>query len=217
MKLTNRQLYDYARSEHDDTNGEFWKPAVFVRNYEAARLRWIAKRLPLAESDEQMFRDLEVFMAEPHNFGSTNRVALQALIYPYLGKTAVHGEWNFVCNGRTTPRTLPIPPRRIEVLIPALTDFTEQPEDTDPVYIEEREGEFMYLRILSRNVPSNLTVHYVTEPKPFRLIEEPSGFTQEGYSQQLQIVSLAMFGREITVENYNKAQAEMQKTALVGA
>jgi len=217
MKLTNRQLYDYGRAEHDDSNGEFWKPALFVRNYEAARLKWIGKRLPLAETSEQLFRDLECFMAEPHNFGNTNRVALQALIHPYLGKTAVHGEWSFACNGRTTNRTLPIPPRRIEVLIPALLDYTEQPEDTDPVYIEEKEGDLMFLRILSRNVPSNLTVHYVTEPKPFRLIEEPNGYTQEGYTQQLQILSLAMFGREITVENYNKAQAEMQKSVLAGA
>lgn len=213
MKLTNRELYNYARGKHDDSNNDFWKPAMFVRNYEEARLEYIRLKLPDFERNEAIRRDLAPFVAEPHNFGSTNRIALGALLNPYLAVVTLHGEWGFSCNNRVTKRTLPIPPKPIEKAIVNLLDFTEQPEDTDPWYIEEKQGDLMFLRVLSRNVPDNLTLHYIKQPEPFALISDPNGYTQEDYTQQLEILDIALKKREISAENYNKAQAVASEIA----
>lgn len=207
MKLTNKQLYEYGRKLHSDPNSDYWKPAEFVRNYEHARLEWLKDLAPKIEWDESSRRSAEPFIAQPHNFGTVNRVSLAALINTLVAITMVHGDWKFECNGRVTTRTLAIPPRGMEKLIPALVDFTEQPVDSDPVYIEEREGDYMYLRILSQTVPENLTLHYLKQPKPFDLIGSPDSATEEGYTQQLEILAKALEIRETTSENWTKVQA----------
>ncbi len=207
MKLTNKELYEYGRKQHSDPNSDYWKPAEFVRNYEHARLEWLKDLAPKIETDELARRSAEPFITEPHNFGTTNRVSLAALINTLVAVYMVHGEWKFECNGRVTTRTLAVPPRQIEKAIPGLVDFTEQPVDSDPVYIEEKEGEFMYIRVLAQTVPENLTVHYLKQPKPFDLITNPNGTTDEGYTQQLEILNRALEIRETTSENWAKLQA----------
>lgn len=216
MKLTNIQLYNYGRKKADDSNGTFWKPPTFIQNYHEARLEWIRLKLPDFERNEAVRRDLEPFVVEPHNFGAVNRISLGALLHSYAGLTMIHGEWGFMCDGQITKRTLPIPPKPIEKAIPALLDFAEQPADTDPWYIEEKEGELMYIRVMSQNVPDNLTIHYVRHPKPLDLVNEPDGYTEEGQTQQLEILAIALKKMKVTSENYNSAQAIGQEIAQKG-
>ncbi|MCE7039242.1 hypothetical protein [Dyadobacter sp. CY312] len=216
-KLTNLELYKYAQVKWDKSNSPHETPPDFKRRYEEARLEWMKLKFKDFEVTESVRSDLWPFIREK-DFGSTKivrfkDVAPDRLLY----KTAVHGDYTFACNGKQTTYTLPIVPRTIDNMNAIGQDPWNQPDDTEPMYVEGNDGSGAYLEVHSTTVPQNLTVHYLKAPEPFGLLTDRNGFTEEEETQQYEIIDIAVKKYELSIENYGRFQGmaqEIQTSAI---
>ena len=201
MKLTNIEIYKYAQVLWDKSNSPHEPPLNFKRRYEDARMEWIKLKFKDFEVSELVRSDLWPFIREK-GFGSTkilrfNDVAPDKLLY----KTAVHGDYSFSCNGRTNTYTLPIVARTIDNMNAIGQDPFNQPDDTEPMYIESNNiTDGPHLQIQSTTVPANVVLHYIKYPEPY-LISTQGGFTEEEEMQQYEIIQLAVRSYELSIEN----------------
>lgn len=212
-KKTNLELYEQALIYLDTSNNPDVSAEEFQVLYQNARLRWIKLKYKDFERNEFVRADLRPFIRE-HNFGTSRILNYSALPEKKLYITAVLGVFDFACKGKTTSRTLPIIPKPIDIASALLSDPLQQPNDTDPIYIEQYNGTSTYGQILSTNVPRNVVIQYIKEPNDFSLIDTPNGFTEEEEMQQNEILDIALGRKEIIDEDYQRYQAiqnELQK------
>lgn len=216
-KLSNLELYKYAQVKWDKSNSPHETPANFKRRYEEARLEWMKLKFKDFEVTEAVRSDLWPFIREK-DFGSTkivrfNDVAPDRLLY----KTAVRGDYTFACNGKQNTYTLPIVPRTMDNMNAIGRDPFNQPDDTEPMYVERNDGTGPYLEIQSTTLAQNVTMHYIKAPDPFGLIANPNGFTEEEEMQQYEILDIAIKKYELSIENFGRFQGmtqEIQSSAI---
>ena len=205
-KKSNEQLYDEFLTHADVANNPYRTPYQFQTVYQNSRLKWFKLKYKDFERTEAVRADLRPFIRSKE-FGKGNIIPIAASEIKLEYITAVNGIWTFQCNGKNTERQLPIVPKPIDVANAMVVDPFRQPDDTEPIYIERNEGEGFYLQILSANWPSKVFVHYLKEPEPFNLLDDPGGFTEEEEMQQNEILDMALGRHELITENMNRYQA----------
>ena len=213
-KKTNIELYKHAQVKWDKANQPHQNASDFQKRYQEARLEWMKLKWKDFETTEAARNDLRPFIREK-DFGNV-RVVNFSEIPNKMFITAVHGNFSFSCNGKTTTYTLPIVPRSIDNFNGSTTDPFNQPDDTEPVYIERNIGSGTYIEVQSTTVPQALTVHYIKEPNPFSLVSSPNGTTEEEEAQQYEIVDIAIRKYELSNENYQRFQAMGQEISQSG-
>lgn len=214
MRLTNREIYQYAQELWDKANNPHDTPAAFRRRYEDARLTWLRLKAKDFEVTEMNREDLRPFIRE-QNFASTREVILDESLKIFR-ITALLGDFTFECSGKRTVRTLPIKPRSIDAIGASLTDAWNIPDDTEPAYYERWRNGGNVLEILSTSTPDNVVLHWIKEPDRYNLDTDQGGFTEEGREQQQEIILMAVKGYELQIENYQRFQGTAQQIQSAG-
>lgn len=205
-KKTNLEIYNAAAVKWDKARRPDQSRTDFKLRYEEARLEWLKLKMKDFEVTEFTRMDLLPFLRQK-DFGTTNRVYLRAVLPDIIfARTQLTGVYKFECNGKITPRTLPIIPRRVDSDI--FQDPFNQPIDTDPVYYDSSDATGQYIQILSTSVPEDVTLRYVKHPAVYDLILNPNGYTEEGEAQQNEIIDIAVQMYLQSIRDFETMQAQ---------
>lgn len=212
-KKTNKEIYLAAQVKWDKARRPHQSEPDFKRRYEESRLEWLKLKYKDFEVTEAVRSDLRPFIRN-YTFGATNKVLLSQTTSKFLYATKLTGDYTFECSGKQTVRTLAITPRQID------TDFMldpyNQPDDTEPVYIEENDGDGIYFKILSDSIPTNVVLRYIKAPEIYDLQNSPNGFTEEDEMQQNEIIDLAVEKYLIAIGDFQTMQAQQLELANKG-
>jgi len=208
-KLTNLEIFRYASEKLDKSNSPDIQKLAFVWMYEESRLEWLRLKVKDFEVTELQRSDARAFIRDK-DFGDVRQVN----ITDDLNIAFVLGVWadfDFQCGAQITTYTRPIVPFTVDEGIESLSDPFNQPDDEFPRYIERRNDAGLYFDILSTNTPKGVSVYYVKKPKPYALLTEPNGFTEEDQAQQYDIIDMVVMKYSLSIEDYNKWQATGQE------
>lgn len=204
-RLTNEELYKYAGVKYDKSNSPHVQKKAFVWLYSQARLNWLRFKFKDFEVTNIARSDLRQFIRD-FDFGDVRRVIIpDSLNVEFVA--GVYADFEFFCNGNTNLRTRPIIPFTADGGVESGSDPYWQPNDEFPSYMERNNGQEWYLDILSTNTPKGVAVFFCKKPKPFDLLENPTGFTEEDEKQQYDILDMAVRDYDAIIENYNQYQA----------
>lgn len=214
-KLTNDALYRYAQVKYDKYNTPHFTRRAFQWIYSEARREWLRLKYKDYETVEAIRSDLRPFNRS-FDFSNTRRLDLSTIQPPLEYITAVYADFNFECNGKTTPYTFAVRPFTKDNAAVSMTDPFNQPDDEFPVYLDRNENGISFLEVLSLTVPITATVEYLKSPDDFNLVLNPSGFTEEGETQQYEILDIAVKKVELSIENFAKFQAMREEIQTNG-
>lgn len=214
-RKTNLGIYKAAQEKWDKANSPHLPQFPFSVLYQESRLEWLKLKVKDFEVTELVRVDLLPFLRKKE-FGTAEKLLLSQVGPDRIfHRTKLTGVFTFECNGKQTKRTIDIAPRAVDSDI--ANDPYNQPEDTDPVYYDDNDGDGPYIQVLSTNVPEDVVLRYVKYPEPYKLIEDPEGFTEEEEAQQNEIIDIAVakyLGRSRDFQGMQAQELEIQNRGI---
>ncbi len=176
-----------------------------------ALCEWLKLRYREFETGEKRREDINYKLVKIYDYTSTAKINLETLPNFFL-IASVSGEWDFVCKGETTTRTLAIMPITHDALAINITDPFNVPSNAFPRYTQYNDVTPI-LEIHSDTPPTKGRITYIKTPEriltstPTALCELPDIFMHEVLRHAVRVATGV-------VENFNKhqttAQVEMQ-------
>ena len=213
-RLTNSQVYKYFQGKVDKANAPYIPPAQMALMYTESRLEWLRLKSKDFEVTTLQRSDLRPFIKE-QDFGSVLTVSIpndSEILYTM----GVWANFEFECKGVTRISTRPIRPLTIDEAAEIMMDPFNQPNDEFPAYVERSDNNVPYLDILCSSAPVEGTVFFIKSPKPFELLTDPNGYTDESETAQFEIIDIAVKKAELEIENLNKFQGMREEISNNG-
>lgn len=182
MRLTNEELYRYAKVKVDKSNTPRLSRADFKLFYEEARNEWLALADKDFELTEKRRSDSRGFLLDL-DFAGDKYTFIDEILFV----KAVYTEFTNTCDS-VNKYNLPVPPRTWDEAMASLMNPFQCPTDQAPIYVEVNGG----LEIFSKTMPTKTTIVYIRRPTPFDIIGAPGGFTIENREQQELILDIAI-------------------------
>lgn len=214
-KLSNIGLYKYAQVKYDKYNTPLMTRRAFQWIYSEARQEWLRLKYKDYEVSEAIRADLRPFNRS-FDFPNTSRLNLNSMTPEAEYITAIYADFEFVCNNEMTIYTRDVHPYTKDNGASSLTDPYNQPSNEFPFYMDENDGQ-PYIQVLSDTLPVVTTITYLKRPDNYNLLSDPDGFVEEEYTQQLEILDLAVRSIELTIENFGKFQASREELQTNGS
>lgn len=169
-----------------------------------------------------LYNDVEVIqkrrdglrqLVKKETFAATSIIPLST-ISNYMFALSVIGEWEFVCNGKSTIRQVAVKPVRHDILGIISNDPFNVPTNQFPVYIDYANdlGE-QVMKIISDTAPITVELTYLKRPAKIDSENTPLGVCELPEEEQYNIIRRAvriLLGQTGNLNEYNKQLTETQ-------
>lgn len=161
--MTYQEMFDRFDTLVDKFGGPYFPDESKDQFLNDAQKEWFDNNYPIFETDErrrEQFNPLVRTTTIPGPIGEFTDADLTDK-FRIIG---VGGEWDFVCNGVTTRRTIAIPPLKHDSYYRSLTDPDEAPTDAFPGYLQTNDGTQGIYQVKSTNAPQSISVSFLIAP-----------------------------------------------------
>ena len=211
--MTFEELRKYVEQLLDQSQTAYFYPKEIDRALNDAQ----TERVNVLYSDVEVVqkrRDGLRQLTKKAIIAGTSTIPLQSLPSEYMFALSVIGDWDFVCNGKTTRRSVAIKPVRHDVLGVIYNDPFNTPTNQFPVYVDYTNdlGE-QVMEIKSDTVPISVEITYLKRPAKIDSENTPNGVCELPEEEQYNIIRRAvriLTGQTGDMQGYNKQLSEVQ-------
>lgn len=194
----------------------YWDMVDFKYRYEEARLEWLKVKAENFERDSTHIADLAPFIRvkELGVIGEDKIIRYSSILPDRIFRvTGLQGLFDFCYKKKTNTRLLPIKAKKVDYKNTDMAIMGRR-SSANPTYETRNDGSGAYVVINSLLTPRNVEIHYIKEPEPFDLLDNPSGYTEEERSAQNEILDITIKKYELTTENYNRFNAMSEEVIV---